>query len=270
MKPYDPSQPVVYTHVPKCAGTSVVRLLKNWFGTGYHKLNQDESKDIILPRVDTQDDNGNWLADVKCIHGHFNHGRGYGLPYFYPEVDQYFTILRDPFDLVCSMYFFVKGRSIRGVFWFRGEQVDIRDQFPTVEHYLNSYPYWLFHHLPQDITLENYRRKLEERFVYIGVFEDLPTTIDNLAKIFGKEKWDMPHMNESNYDEHVPDSLREKFYFDYPLLKRVYDLARETYQDVSPPKVTPSPASSNSKNPNAKNNTSFSTPPKQTTVNATA
>lgn len=245
MRPYDPTKPIVYTHIPKCAGTSVVRLLKQWFGESYHKLNQDESRDIVLPRVATQDENGNWLPNVKCVHGHFNHGRGYGLPYFYPEIDQYFTILRDPFDVVCSMYFFVKGRSIRGEFWFRGEQVDIRDQFPTVEHYVNSYPYWLFDHLPQDVTIENYERKLRERFVYIGVFEDLNTSIENLGKIFDMPKCDMPHMNESNYDEFVPESLREKFYSDYPLLKRIYDLAKDNYQNVTIPQRPPVQADRN-------------------------
>lgn len=232
MKTYDPSKPILYTHIPKCAGTSVVRLLKHWFGPQYHKLNQDETRDIILPRVETQDEQGNWLTDVKCIHGHFNHGRGYGLPYFYPEIDQYFTIVRDPFDLVCSMYFFVKGRSIRGEFWFRGQQIDIRDQFPTVERYIESYPYWLFDHLPRDLTIANYREKINEKFVYIGVFEDLPTSIANLGKILGKEMWEMPHINESVYDEIIPERLRKKFYSDYPLLKRIYDLAWDTYQDV--------------------------------------
>ena len=87
MKQYDPSKPLIYTHVPKCAGSSVVRLLRDWFGDQYHKLNQDERRDIVLPRVETKDKKGKWLPNVKCIHGHFNHGRGYGLPYFYPELD---------------------------------------------------------------------------------------------------------------------------------------------------------------------------------------
>ena len=232
MKKYDPSKPVVYTHIPKCAGTSVVRLLKHWFGDNYHKLNQDETKDIILPRVETQDADGNWLPNVRCIHGHFNHGRGYGLPYFYPEIDQYFTILRDPFDLVCSMYFFAKGRSIRGEFWFKGEQVDIRDQFPTIAHYVQSHPYWLFDHLPQNLTMENYQKRLADTFVYVGVFEDLQTSINNLGKILGKPKWELPLTNSSTYDEMVPENLRKAFYQDYPLLQRIYQFALDTYQDT--------------------------------------
>ena len=232
MRQYDPNKPIIYTHIPKCAGTSVVRLLRNWFGDTYHKLNQDETKDIMLPRVHTQDDEGQWLENVKCIHGHFNHGRGYGLPYFYSELDQYFTILRDPFDLTCSMYFFAKGRSIRGEFWFRGKQVDIRDQFPTVESYVSAYPYWLFNHMPQDVTLDNYEERLSQKFVYIGLFEDLQQSIDNLSTILGKPKFELPVTNVSNYDEMVPHYLREKFYHDYPLLKRIYHFALENYRMI--------------------------------------
>jgi hypothetical protein len=230
MRQYDPSKPLIYTHIPKCAGSSVVRLLRHWFGDQYHKLNQDERRDIILPRVETQDAKGNWLENVRCIHGHFNHGRGYGLPYFYPELDQYFSILRDPFDLAVSMYFFAKGRSRAGRFWFRGEAVDISKQFPNVESYVNSYPYWLFDHLPQDVTLENYEEKIRSRFIYIGIFEDLQTTIDNLGRVLGKASASLPHVNVSTYDEPIPERLREGFYADYPLLKKVYDLAVDTYR----------------------------------------
>ncbi len=231
MKPYDPEKPILYTHIPKCAGTSVVRLLRDWYGRYYHKLNQDETRDIVLPRVETKDDRGCWYSMIKCVHGHFNHGRGYGLPYFYPEVDQYFTILRDPFDLVVSMYFFAKGRSAKGQFWFRGQPVDIRDQFPGVASYVRSYPYWLFDHLPQDITLANYEQKLSSKFVYIGIFEDLQTSIDNLGKVLGKPQTQLPKFNVSTYDEPVPESLRDQFYHDYPLLKRVYQFAIDRYRD---------------------------------------
>ena len=230
MKQYDPSKPLIYTHIPKCAGSSVVRLLRSWFGDQYHKLNQDEYRDIVLPRVETRDAKGKWLPDVKCIHGHFNHGRGYGLPYFYPELDQYFTIVRDPFDLAVSMYFFAKGKSLAGDFWFRGKSVNLNDQFPDVESYVKSYPYWIFDHLPQDVTIENYEQKLSSQFVYMGVFEDMPTSIENLGKILGMPASTLPRFNVSTYDEKVPEELREQFYADYPLLKKVYDFAAKNYQ----------------------------------------
>ena len=64
----------------------------------------------------------------------------------------------------------------------------------------------------------------------MGVFEDLQTTIDNLGKVLGKESATLPHVNVSTYDENIPEQLREKFYADYPLLKKVYDLAVRTYK----------------------------------------
>lgn len=235
MKAYDPNKPLIYTHIPKCAGTSFVRLLKQWFGETYHKLNQDETQDILLPKVETRDEEGNWRPDVRCIQGHFNHGRGYGLPYYYPEVDQYFTILRDPFDLTVSMYFFAKGRSEEGRFWYRGQAVDFTHQFASVVDYVRNYPYWLFHHLPQDVTLDNYEERLSQRFVYIGVFEDMQTSVSNLAKILGKPDETLPQLNVSNYDEKVPEYLRDRFYEDYPLLKKVYDFARDNFRKVPLP-----------------------------------
>lgn len=232
MRRYDPTEPLIYTHIPKCAGSSVVRLLRIWFGDQYHKLNQDETRDIVLPRVETQDEHGNWLPNVKCVHGHFNHGRGYGLPYFYPEVSQYFTILRDPFDVTVSMYFFAKGRSREGRFWFRGQPVDFSNQFPNLQSYLESYPYWFYDHLPIDVTLENYRTKLAEKFIYLGVFEDLETTMAGLANVLNKPLVELPKINVSNYDEPIPQRLREPFYRDYPLLKCVYEFALEHYRSV--------------------------------------
>jgi hypothetical protein len=232
MRPYNPAEPLIYLHIPKCAGSSIVFLLARWFYEGYHKLNQDESKDVLLPRIATQDEQGNWLPKVQCIHAHFNHGRGYGLPYYFPEVKQYLTMMRDPFDVAVSMYFFAKRKSQEGKYWFRGKQVDIRERFSTVGDYVSHYPYWFFDHLPIDIDLSNYREKLQERFVYIGVFEDMDRSIKCMAKILGKKPVELPRLNVSVYDEPIPESFRKQFYEDYPLLKRIYDFAVERYQAV--------------------------------------
>ncbi len=230
MRPYDPEQPVIFVHIPKCAGSSFIALLSRWFGPSFHKLNQDETRDQLLPRIATQDAAGNWLPDVRCLQGHFNHWRGYGLPYYYPEIQQYFSIIRDPFDTVVSMYFFFKRRSLQGRFLFRGEPVDIRTHYPTLEHYVRDYPYWLFDHLPQDLDLANCERRLRERFVYLGLFEDLQHSVDNLAIVLGKPKLTLPRTNVSEYDEPVPQQLRERFYADYPLLTRIHEFAQRCYR----------------------------------------
>jgi hypothetical protein len=230
MRIYDPAEPLIFTHMPKCGGSSFIRLLRDWFGAGYHKLNQDETQDVLLPRIATRDAEGNWLPDVQCIHGHFDNGRGYGLPYFYPEISQYFTILRDPFDIAVSMFFFCKMRSREGKFWYRGRQENILDKYPNLEYYLRESPYWIYNHLPQDINLQNYRERLGSRFIYIGVQEDMETSVARLAAIIGKPPVALPRFNESEYDEPVPGWLRDRFYYDYPLLRLVYEYALEHYK----------------------------------------
>ena len=228
---YNPLEPFIFTHIPKCAGTSFIRVLRFWFRKSYCHLIQDETKDIKLPKVGVLLEDGSYRQDIKCIHAHFNHGRGYGLPYHYPEINQYITILRDPFDIIVSMYFFFKGKSIRGEFLHRGKQVDVRDQFPSVEHYVRNYPDWLFDHLPQNMSLDNYEQQLREKFIYIGLFEDMQTSIDILASIFGLDSMEMPVKNISNYDEPVPEGLREKFYYNFPLLLKIYQFVKTHYRD---------------------------------------
>lgn len=208
-------------------------VLSQWFGDGFHKVNQQQNAQFGMQKLPTKDEEGNWIANVKCIQSHFHHGFGFGLPYFYPEVDQYITILRDPFDLMVSMYFFMKGRSRKGNFWFRGRPVDISEKFPNIESYLRTYPYWLFSHLPQDLTLANYQQQLESRFVYIGVYEDLQASMDQLALVLEKPSIVLPLSNASEYDENIPNDMRDQFYHDYPLPKKIYDFAVENYLSPS-------------------------------------
>ncbi|MFM7738066.1 MAG: hypothetical protein ACKO9H_01585, partial [Planctomycetota bacterium] len=66
----------------------------------------------------------------------------------------------------------------------------------------------------------------------IGIIEDLQTSVANLGTILGKPYFELPQLNTSNYDERVPQSLREQFYYEYPLLRRVYDFALRNYRRV--------------------------------------
>jgi len=169
---------------------------------------------------------------VQCIHAHFDHRRGYGLPYFYPEVKQYVTILRDPFDIIVSMYFFAKGKALAGKFFHEGKQIDFCSIYPTLQSYVEAHPIWLYDHWPQDLTLDDLETQLRRRFVYIGIFEDMETSLDNLRKILGKAPVNMPVRNTSVYDEDVPETLRLWFYHNHPLLYQTYQFALANYQTI--------------------------------------
>jgi len=227
---YDPRQPLIFTHVPKCAGTSIVRVLRHWFRGHYYHTFTEDRLGLPMTRIPTRDPTGNWNRDVHCIHAHFDHRRGYGLPYFYPEIKQYVTIFRDPFDIVVSMYFFAKGKAKAGAFFHEGKQIDFCQLYPNLEAYVHSHPVWLYDHLPQDLTLFRLRQDLKSRFVYIGIFEDMATSIQQLQLKLNKHPIEMPLRNVSKYDEEVPESLRNWFYHNHPLLFEIYQFARDTYR----------------------------------------
>ena len=231
LKSYSSNKPVIFIHVPKCAGTSFIGLLRRWFGDTYQHPHQDESRDVLLPKVDVKLANGEWNPKIKCIHSHFDAARGYGLPEHYPEVDQYFTVMRDPFDMIVSMYFFVKGRSERGEYRYRGKVVDIREQYPNLESYLEVHHAWVEDHLPADLTVENCEDYVASRFVYLGRFEALQPSVDQLADVLGMKRVVLPKQNESTYSEEVPLHSKEQVYARYPKAKRLHDWSATTYLD---------------------------------------
>lgn len=83
--------------------------------------------------------------------------------------------------------------------------------------------------LPTGLTIDNFRRLLDERFVYIGIAEDLPTSLSRLGAFLDFPPPRIPHANPSPRDEVVPAGARQRFIEKHPLEYAIYDLARQTY-----------------------------------------
>jgi hypothetical protein len=102
MREYNPKDPLIAIHIPKTGGTSIRDLFREWFGSGL--LTHYKSKDALPTRHDLsciQDSN-----IPIAIYGHFNQLRNFGITQYYPMVNQFVTILRDPFERAVSRYFF--------------------------------------------------------------------------------------------------------------------------------------------------------------------
>ena len=102
---YDPKAPLIYIHVPKAAGTSAKQWFKRWFADGFYEHYYDEVNAILPIKRDVAA-----LHEAEkqiVIYGHFNAKRGFGIQQYYPEVNQFVTILRDPFEAAVSEYFFL-------------------------------------------------------------------------------------------------------------------------------------------------------------------
>jgi hypothetical protein len=219
MKPYDKSKPLISLHIPKTGGASFGNVLKRWFGDKLYKHRIDGKLNIMPPRRN--------LEGGMCVHGHFNPFRKNGVRDYYPEVDQFIMVLREPFEQHISLYFFEKGQGDQK---FKcGKPAPIEE--PDLKTYLEERRAWSRHFMGFELTLDNYKEILEKYFVYIGITEDLQTSVNVLAKKLGFDPVTLRYVNVSNHDEEVPPGMREEWMKNHPLEYALYEYALTHYRD---------------------------------------
>jgi Sulfotransferase family len=203
VKAYDPKKPLISIHIPKCAGQSFTRVLRAWFGPNFYTHYSRTRHDLPPKHV---------LKPGMCIHGHFNKRKALGVTDYYPTVDQFITIVRDPLEIAISNYFFWKTKA-------RAKQLELgiieeggRDDYRNIDDFFRQRRrshIWKF--MPWELTPDNYREILESRFIWIGLVEKLQESVDRLAESLGFDKAIMPHVNPSPRDEELSPALREEF-----------------------------------------------------------
>ena len=224
MRLYDKEKPLISIHVPKCGGTSFHAVLQQWFGANLHLHYFVGPFREGRPRKYD-------LQNGTCVHGHFNRWREIGVMDYYPDVDQFITMLRDPFDTAVSYYFYAKGL---GANRFRdGKPLPpIQEQFRDLGDYLRRgrKKEVLVKFLPYEVTLDNYEEIFTKHFIYTGITEDLQTSVDVLARRLGYPPVAVGRLNTSVHDEEVTAELREEFIQTHPLSYAIYEYAVSHYK----------------------------------------
>lgn len=113
MNAYNPKEPLISIHIPKCGGSSFSEVLKQWFKQNYlrHYHNEKTNTPPKKHKLEEGFFRKRWRYGL-CIHGHFNNNRENGVRNYYPKVNQFITIMRNPFDLHLSNYFYVKREAL--------------------------------------------------------------------------------------------------------------------------------------------------------------
>lgn len=220
MRDYDSNKPLISIHIPKCGGISFTRILEGWFKERLvlHYFDEKNNRMPIKHRLNP--------GSGVCIHGHFNMKRGFGITDYYSEVDQFITILRDPFEILLSNYFYVKRLGVEA--YRDGLRYDLGD----FSDYLKKHGSFMFLHMPCEITMDNFKEIFEKYFVYIGVLEDIQVSVDCLAKKLGFPVTIITHENISERSIEITEQMREEFKERYPLEHAVYNYALSTYKNV--------------------------------------
>ena len=222
MRAYNPNLPLIIIHIPKAAGTSIKKIFQEWFGDALYEHYYDELAGLPPPKrnLELLHSSDSPLA----IYGHFNRLRGFGVEHYYPEVKQFITILRDPFESVISSYYYIRRN---GADWKDQSRVPKSD----LRQFLLETPPNMLNQFPRPVTKENYKDQIEELFIEVGLMERLPESVRRIATKLGKpfkEDW-LPHVNATDRDQPHPQDLREEYAKHNPLEFEVYEYILKQY-----------------------------------------
>ena len=182
------SPPVIFHHIPKCGGTSLLQVLGRWF-----KLVRDYptgwDQAIGAPASLTS------LGADCCLCGHFDTPqtrlrRRYRSAWYDQRV-VVFTFLRDPLESALSLYRW-EGRT-----GFRREDV--------LERHLLAHAGLLARTLGVD--RRTYPAVLA-RYRFIGLVETMTASVDRLAKLLGKPRLPVPRLNVTDPRGRAPHRRR--------------------------------------------------------------
>lgn len=171
------------------------------------------------------------LQREVCIYGHFNRNRGFGVEDYYPEANQFFTFVRDPLTTMLSRYF--SGKQLGDCRMRGGKPAPIAEKYPSLNDFVADRlerPYFI-NYLPGPLTLDNYREFFAANFIYVGVMEDLQTSVNGLARRLGMPPVAAPHANSSEHNETLSPELRRAFEQSRSLEYAIYNYALEHYRD---------------------------------------
>jgi hypothetical protein len=225
MKQYRNDRSLISIHIPKAGGTSLADILRRWFGRKFYLHYCDEKNNASPKRLRLEPD--------MCIHGHFNSRRGFGVRDYYPEVDQFITVLRDPFEIVVSRYFYEKKRAARYESYRGGKLLTLPDdinQYLEEEIIKPDYHPNILDYLPVEMTPDNFKENIHAYFVYIGIMEDPAFSFGRLAQLLGKPERTLPHLNPAERFAEADKHYRIKFIEAHPLEYALYNYVLENYK----------------------------------------
>jgi hypothetical protein len=217
--------PLIVFHIPKAAGTSVKKIFSLWYGDALYDHYFDEvaglpplKRDIFLL---------NSANRPVAIYGHFNRQRNFGVEHYYPQAQQFVTILRDPFESAISSYYYIRKNSTNWKDQTRIPHTDLRT-------FLLNTPPNMLNQFPRMITRYNYRDQIEELFIEIGIMERLPESVRRIATKLGmpfEDEW-LAHVNATARDQEHSHDLREEYEELYPLEFEVYNYALRQFSKL--------------------------------------
>lgn len=215
---YNRKIPLVFIHIPKCAGTSVRRLFSSWFKGDFYTHYLNENKQELNKNITEER-----LFDLQgsCVFGHFNMLRNFGISDSYPKTTQFITIMREPYDQFFSEYLY---KCNKNTTFIPTEKSFEKYLTQTSPNYLN--------HFPINVTFDNYRVVIDNKFIFIGIFEDIENSLKRMSDILSKQyiEHSLPKLKIGTEKPVWFEDYRNYFNEKYKLEKVTYDYALDKFK----------------------------------------
>ena len=199
-------------------------ILKTWFGDDLYR--HDWLRYPLPPEK-------YYVRPGICIHGHFKISRQCGVQGCYPEVDQFITVVREPFAILVARYVNNQSLAVNGVLLGGGRYEEVPEdlnEFLEQEIYRPDYRPNILDFLPRTMTMENYKDIIHRYFIYIGVLEDLQFSVDRIADRLGFSSCAVPPSRVPNRIAEADPRLRDAFIKAHPLEYAIYSHIADNYK----------------------------------------
>jgi hypothetical protein len=177
---------LIYLHIPKCAGSSMMDVLQRNYGAGFYRVPNGGGwrRFHKLPEGKRE--------CITCLTGHIP----WGLGRYVPGPHRYAVMLRDPVERVASLYWFC--RQFKKHKWHKLAMRSTLEQFATSRAFAdldNGITRWLAAradvgrlHIKQGLTSEDERlAMLHLQAASVGFVESFGHSVHNWSLEFGWE-----------------------------------------------------------------------------------
>jgi hypothetical protein len=229
MLEYNPENPLVFIHLFKTAGSSLRNIfMMKWFIERFveHKDGEVRKDSLYVKGLTCCSD---YISKLKSeglynpiFFGHFDETGIYKFP---EECNQFMTILRNPFDIQVSAYFFIK-------------QEKLETEHNCVEDFIlkSSFAHRFSNVFTKEkMTSENYKEIIQKYFIAIGSLKNYEKSLKIFSEVLGvKYTPDLLDIkiNETkkSSDYYIPNHLREEHRKLFPLEYEIYDYVNDLYE----------------------------------------
>lgn len=205
---YNPKEPVISIHIPKCGGISLKSVLEHWFGDKLYFHYYHHKRGEYPPKIKIKNFITGKLKSGICIHGHFENTADVGAKEYYPEIKQYFTFVREPLEMQISTFWYEYNLSQKGKLYVNGNKITLNYD---IDEYLETSKPYSHVFFPEEMNAENYESMLNKYYIHIGLLENYQISLNILAEKLNRPKIDLYKLNNSDRIRKPSETSVRKF-----------------------------------------------------------